>query len=326
MTDAVNISSRVRLARNLREYPFPDRMSDAQKAEVIEKVKAAVLNLSKKLLFVNLSELSELDLVAMVERHLISPEFADKQSGRALAVSEDESVSIMINEEDHLRIQVILPGLCVEEAYRIAEEIESELSLYLNFAFDRNLGYLTQCPTNLGTGMRASVMMHLCAMTETRTVPRIATNLQKLGIAIRGTYGEGTDATSSLYQLSNQVTLGISEAAAVENIRNIALQLSETEKLTRENLMQSMEYQDKISRSMGILLTARLISYNEAVRLLSNVRLGICEGIIDNVSIDTVDKLIVSIQPASLMRREGRKLSPQERDKVRAELIKSTLR
>ncbi len=326
MTDAVNISSRVRLARNLREYPFPDRMSDAQKAEVIEKVKAAVGNLSKKLLFVNLSELSELDLVAMVERHLISPEFADKQSGRALAVSEDESVSIMINEEDHLRIQVILPGLCVEEAYRIAEEIESELSLYLNFAFDRNLGYLTQCPTNLGTGMRASVMMHLCAMSETRTVPRIATNLQKLGIAIRGTYGEGTDATSSLYQLSNQVTLGISEAAAVENIRNIALQLSETEKLTRENLMQSMEYQDKISRSMGILLTARLISYNEAVRLLSNVRLGICEGIIDNVSIDTVDKLIVSIQPASLMRREGRKLSPQERDKVRAELIKSTLR
>ncbi|MBQ3074099.1 MAG: protein arginine kinase [Ruminococcus sp.] len=326
MTDAVNISSRVRLARNLREYPFPDRMSDAQKAEVIEKVKAAVLNLSKKLLFVNLSELSELDLVSMVERHLISPEFADKQSGRALAVSEDESVSIMINEEDHLRIQVILPGLCVEEAYRIAEEIESELSLYLNFAFDRNLGYLTQCPTNLGTGMRASVMMHLCAMSETRTVPRIATNLQKLGIAIRGTYGEGTDATSSLYQLSNQVTLGISEAAAVENIRNIALQLSETEKLTRENLMQSMEYQDKISRSMGILLTARLISYNEAVRLLSNVRLGICEGIIDNVSIDTVDKLIVSIQPASLMRREGRKLSPQERDKVRAELIKSTLR
>lgn len=326
MTDAVNISSRVRLARNLREYPFPDRMSDAQKAEVIEKVKAAVGNLSKKLLFVNLSELSELELVAMVERHLISPEFADKQSGRALAVSEDESVSIMINEEDHLRIQVILPGLCVEEAYRIAEEIESELSLYLNFAFDRNLGYLTQCPTNLGTGMRASVMMHLCAMSETRTVPRIATNLQKLGIAIRGTYGEGTDATSSLYQLSNQVTLGISEEAAVENIRNIALQLSETEKLTRENLMQSMEYQDKISRSMGILLTARLISYNEAVRLLSNVRLGICEGIIDNVSIDTVDKLIVSIQPASLMRREGRKLSPQERDKVRAELIKSTLR
>lgn len=326
MTDAVNISSRIRLARNLREYPFPDRMSDAQKAEVIEKVKAAVGNLSKKLLFVNLSELSELELVAMVERHLISPEFADKQSGRALAVSEDESVSIMINEEDHLRIQVILPGLCVEEAYRIAEEIESELSLYLNFAFDRNLGYLTQCPTNLGTGMRASVMMHLCAMSETRTVPRIATNLQKLGIAIRGTYGEGTDATSSLYQLSNQVTLGISEEAAVENIRNIALQLSETEKLTRENLMQSMEYQDKISRSMGILLTARLISYNEAVRLLSNVRLGICEGIIDNVSIDTVDKLIVSIQPASLMRREGRKLSPQERDKVRAELIKSTLR
>ncbi len=326
MTDAVNISSRIRLARNLREYPFPDRMSDAQKAEVIEKVKAAISNSSKKLLFVNLSELSELDLVSMVERHLISPDFADKQRGRALAVSEDESISIMINEEDHLRIQVILPGLCIEEAYRIAEEIESELSLYLNFAFDRNLGYLTQCPTNLGTGMRASVMMHLCAMTETRSVSRIAANLQKLGIAIRGTYGEGTDATSSLYQLSNQVTLGISEESAVENIRNIALQLSETEKLTRENLMQSMEYQDKISRSMGILLTARLISYNEAVRLLSNVRLGICEGIIDNVSVETVDKLIVNIQPASLMRREGRKLTPQERDKIRAELIKSTLR
>lgn len=326
MSDNVYISSRVRLARNLKDYPFPARMNDTQRSELISKVKTAIEEIGEELMFVNLQELSDTQIIAMVERHLISPEFADRSRERALAVSKDESISIMIGEEDHLRIQVILPGLSLEEAYSTANRIETKLSKKLDFAFSKKLGYLTQCPTNLGTGMRASVMMHLCAMAETRAVPRIASNLSKLGFVIRGTYGEGSDASSSLYQLSNQVTLGISEETAIENILSIAGKLSETENHTRESLLESMEYQDKISRSMGILLTARLISHSEAVRLLSNVRLGICEGLVEDVSVELIDKLILDIQPASLMEREGKKLTPQERDKARAELIKKALR
>ncbi|MGN0452515.1 MAG: protein arginine kinase [Ruminococcus sp.] len=326
MDNSVVISSRVRLARNLKDYPFPSRMTDLQKKEVADKVKKAIESTNMDLMFISLSDLSDLELVSMVERHLISPDFADKTPGRALAVSKDESISIMINEEDHLRIQVIKKGLSLEEAYAVADSIDDALSKELEFAFDKKLGYLTQCPTNLGTGMRASVMMHLCGLADSRAVAHIASNLSKLGFVIRGTYGEGTESAGDLYQLSNQVTLGISEKSAIENLMSITNQLVDSELHTRENLMESMEYQDRVSRSMGILITARLITHTEAMKLLSNVRAGIAEGLIDDISTDKVDELIKEIQPASLMRREGKKLTPQERDKARAELIKSTLR
>lgn len=326
MNNKVVISSRVRLARNLRNYPFPCRMNDKQCAEVIELVKQAISKLPDKFLFVKLEDLSELELVSMVERHLISPDFAGNLKGKALAVTEDESVSVMINEEDHLRIQVIRQGVSLEDVYAVADRIDTALSEHLDFAFDPKLGYLTQCPTNLGTGMRASVMMHLCALKESRTVSRIASNLSKLGFVIRGTYGEGSESAGALYQISNQVTLGISEKSAVENLQNIASQLEQSELQTRCGLMESMEYQDRISRSMGILLTARLITHAEAMNLLSNVRMGITEGIIEDVTLEKVDMLMTAIQPASLMKAEGRKLTPQERDKARAELIKRSLR
>ncbi len=326
MNNNVIISSRVRLARNLREFPFPDRMDDAGRQQVIDKVKEAVAKLSEKFLFVSLEDLGELELVSMVERHLISPEFAGNPKGKALCVTEDESISIMINEEDHLRIQVIKEGGNLTEVYQLADRIDTELSQYLDFAFDNKLGYLTQCPTNLGTGMRASVMMHLCGLKESRTISRISGNLLKLGFTIRGAYGEGSEPTGALYQISNQVTLGISEQSAIENLENISSQLQHSELQTRAGLMESMEYQDRISRSMGILLTARLITHSEAMKLLSNVRMGITEGLIEDVSVDTVDSLMLLIQPASLMKSEGRKLSPQERDEARAKLIKKTLR
>ncbi len=326
MNNSVTISSRVRLARNLREFPFPDRMNDSEKIKVIEKVKEAVGKLSQKFLFVTLEDLSELELVSMVERHLISPEFAGNPKGKALCVTEDESISIMINEEDHLRIQVIKSGENLKDVYHIADRIDTELSQYLDFAFDSKLGYLTQCPTNLGTGMRASVMMHLCALKESRTISRISGNLNKLGFTIRGAYGEGTEPAGALYQISNQVTLGISEQSAIENLENICSQLEHSELHTRASLMESMEYQDRISRSMGILLTARLINHAEAMKLLSNVRMGITEGIIEDVSIDTIDSLMMLIQPASLMKTEGKRLTAQERDGVRARVIKNALR
>lgn len=326
MCEPVVISSRIRLARNLRDYPFPCRLDEEGRLEVLGKIKKAIEAIDEDLIFVNMEDMPEYSRVSMVERHLISPEFAKHLSGRALAVSQDESISIMINEEDHLRIQVITKGTSLKEAYGIADRIDRKLDALLSFAYDKKLGYLTQCPTNLGTGMRASVMMHLSALSESRTVQRIATNLTKLGFVIRGTYGEGSEYSGALYQVSNQITLGISEQSAINNLMSICEQLTNSEFRTREKLMESMEYQDRLSRSMGILLTARIITHHEAMKLLSNVRTGICEGIVADVSVSTVDKLMVCIQPANLMCIEGKKLTPQERDVARAKLIKASLR
>jgi len=329
MSDAVIISSRVRLARNLKDYPFPNRMSDTQREEICQKVKNLMCQgdfCGYKFMAVKMEDMNEFDRVAMVERHLISPDFASGDRGKLLITTENEEISIMVGEEDHLRIQVILPGFEIEKALLIADKIDTELDKNLHFAFDKRLGYLTQCPTNLGTGMRASVMMHLPALKESRTVSRIAANLSKLGLVIRGAYGEDTEARGAMYQISNQVTLGISEKAAAENLKSITEQLVNSELKTRESMMQSVEYQDKIGRSYGILITARLISHKEAVKLLSNLRMGICEGLIDSVELETVDSLMLKIQPASLMRIKGTRLSPDERDKVRAELIREELR
>lgn len=329
MSDAVIISSRVRLARNLKDYPFPNRMDEKTREEIAEKVKALMCKsefCGYKFLAVKMEDVGEFDRVSMVERHLISPDFASGDKGKLLITTENEEISIMVGEEDHLRIQVILPGFELEKAYEIADKLDTELDKSLGFAFDKRLGYLTQCPTNLGTGMRASVMMHLPALKESRTVARIASNLAKLGLVIRGAYGEDTDAKGDMYQISNQVSLGISEKAAIENLKSITEQLVNSELKTRENLMQSYEYQDKIGRSYGILITARLISHKEAVKLLSNLRVGICEGLIDSVTLETVDGLMLKIQPANLMRIKGTRLTPDERDRVRAEIIREELK
>ena len=329
MSDAVIISSRVRLARNLKDYPFPNRISDASRLEIAEKVKSVMCGkdfCGYKFLAVAMEDMNEFDRVAMVERHLISPNFADGGRGKLLITTEDEQISVMVGEEDHIRLQVILNGFEIEKALEIADKLDTELDKALRFAFDKRLGYLTQCPTNLGTGMRASVMMHLPALKESRTVARIAANLSKLGLVIRGAYGEDTEAAGAMYQISNQVTLGISEKAAVDNLKSITEQLVNSELKTRESMMQSFEYQDRIGRSYGILITARLISHKEAVKLLSNLRMGVCEGLIDSVDLETVDSLMIKIQPASLMRLKGTRLNPEERDRVRAELIRTELK
>ena len=239
MSDAVIISSRVRLARNLKDYPFPNRMDEKTREEIAEKVKALMCKsefCGYKFLAVKMEDVGEFDRVSMVERHLISPDFASGDKGKLLITTENEEISIMVGEEDHLRIQVILPGFEPEKAYEIADKLDTELDKSLGFAFDKRLGYLTQCPTNLGTGMRASVMMHLPALKESRTVARIASNLAKLGLVIRGAYGEDTDAKGDMYQISNQVSLGISEKAAIENLKSITEQLVNSELKTRENL------------------------------------------------------------------------------------------
>lgn len=329
MSNDVVISTRVRLARNLKDYPFPCRLSTQDKEKIIEKVKSAIENsnspISKDFSFIRMSELTPQQGVSLVERRLVSPEFISESQGRALLLSKDESISIMINEEDHIRLQVINNGLSLEDTYDIADKLDTLLDENLDFAFDDKLGYLTQCPTNLGTGMRASVMLHLPALEKSRAIGRIAGNLSKLGLTIRGAHGEGTEPNGALYQLSNQVTLGISEKAAIENLKNITMQLISQENQARTRLCSSIDIQDAISRSLGILKSALVISHDEALKLLSNVRLGIVSRQIKNVSTETVDKLMLSVEPATLSVNLNKNLSPHERDIERAKLIQSAL-
>ena len=253
----VVVSTRVRLARNLKQYPFPARASASQREAVERQVKDALLSgnsiLSKEFRFVPLENTTQEEAVSLVERHIVSPEFIADRRGKAVLISADESISIMVNEEDHLRIQVLREGFSLKEAAETADRIDTLLSENLDFAFDPELGYLTQCPTNLGTGLRASVMLHLPGLTESGAMPRIASNLSKLGLTIRGTYGEGSKSIGALYQLSNQITLGLSENEAIENLRSITVQLMEEERKARAQMSEEIAWQDKIDRAAGVL-------------------------------------------------------------------------
>ena len=329
MSNDVVISTRIRLARNLKDYPFPCKLNSQGRENVIEKVRDAVKKsnspVASDFSFIKMSELTSSQSVSLVEKRLVSPEFISDTDGRALLISKDECFSIMINEEDHIRLQVITKGLSLEQAYDTADKLDTLLDENLDFAFDEKLGYLTQCPTNLGTGMRASVMLHLPALEKSRAISRIAGNLSKLGLTIRGAHGEGTEPKGALYQLSNQVTLGISEKAAIENLKNITEQLIAQENQARERLCSSIDIQDAISRSLGILRSALVISHDEALKLLSNVRLGIVSKQITDVSTETIDKLMLAVEPATLTVTLNKNLSAHDRDIERAKLIRAEL-
>ena len=328
MSDIV-ISTRVRLARNLKDYPFPCRLGRQGREKVIESVRDALINgnsaIAGDFKFIKMSELDPQQSVSLVEKHLVSPEFISDPEGRALLLSKDESLSIMLNEEDHMRLQVIKKGLALEEAYDIADKLDTLLDERLEFAFDERLGYLTQCPTNLGTGMRASVMLHLPALEKSRAISRIAGSLSKLGLTIRGAHGEGTEPKGALYQLSNQVTLGISEKAAIENLKSITLQLAQQEEQARERLCADIGIRDKVSRSLGILRSALIISHDEALSLLSNVRLGVETKQITELSEEKIDSLMTAVEPATLSASLGKSLSPHDRDIERASLLRREL-
>ena len=322
MSEAV-VSTRIRLARNLREYPFPIRLSKDQAREIVDKVGQALQDSRLKFHRIDLDAIPDAIRVAMIERHLVSPDFISEKDGRAVYLSDDNTVSIMVNEEDHIRLQVIKDGFELNEAYKLADQIDNILSKKLNFAFHERLGYLTQCPTNLGTGMRASVMLHLPALQMSGVVSRIGANLSKLGLTMRGLYGESSKPVGAFFQLSNQVTLGISEKAAIDNLQNITTQLIAQEMRTRESLLSDMAVLDKIHRALGILKSAMLMDHDEAMRLLSLVRLGVSEKKLETLSTDSIDKLIVEVQPASIMTRFGDDMDPRDRDIKRAEILRN---
>lgn len=322
----VVVSTRVRLARNLKQYPFPARALASQREAVERQVKDALLSgnsiLSKKFRFIPLENTTQEEAVSLVERHIVSPEFIADRRGKAVLISADESISIMVNEEDHLRIQVLREGFSLKEAAETADRIDTLLSENLDFAFDPELGYLTQCPTNLGTGLRASVMLHLPGLTESGAMPRIASNLSKLGLTIRGTYGEGSKSIGALYQLSNQITLGLSENEAIENLRSITVQLMEEERKARAQMSEEIAWQDKIDRAAGVLKSARVLSSSEFMELLSYIRLGLSTGVLQGVTTQELNALMVNAQPATLMARAGKQLDETQRDVLRADMAR----
>ncbi|MEW6227074.1 MAG: protein arginine kinase [Bacillota bacterium] len=326
----VVLSSRVRLARNLEGIPFPHRASDADLARVadqVQRVIRAVRGLSD-LVVIRLSEAQALDRQILVEKHLISPQHAQGAKHRLVAVRADETISVMVNEEDHIRIQALLPGLQLDDALRLASEVDDMFESKLDYAFDEKLGYIAACPTNTGTGLRASVMVHLPALATTGQVGRVLAAVSNVGIAVRGLYGEGTEATGNLFQLSNQVTLGRSEGELVENLAGVTRQVIDQERSVRDRLVRERrdQLEDKVNRAYGLLSHARLITSEEALGLLSDVRLGVESGLLSDVDAKTLNELMVITQPAYLQRIMGRDLGPQERDLRRAALIRERIR
>lgn len=319
------LSTRIRLARNLDDYAFPAKLDTAGKNKVNSLVKSVLFeNDGKDFSYIEMKDLSRLQAVSLAERHLISPEFAAKHDGSALVLSADESVSIMLCEEDHIRLQVMKAGLALEEAFDIADKLDNMLGAKLNYAFDERIGYLTQCPTNLGTAMRASVMLHLPALTRCGQMSRLANTVSKLGLTIRGAYGEGSQPKGDIYQISNQITLGITEETAIANLKSIVLQLVAQERAAAAEIIKNPADEDKMFRALGILKNARLLSTDEFMELISLVRLGAARGIIDT-PIEKINELIVSMQPATISAAHEEANNPTARDTVRAKAVRETL-
>ncbi|OPZ65217.1 MAG: putative ATP:guanido phosphotransferase [Firmicutes bacterium ADurb.Bin506] len=320
------VSSRVRLARNLAGVPFPNRAKAGQLEAVLEKILHAVESTPSigPVEVLRLAKMSAVDRQIAVEEHLTSPQHISEPAGRALVLNRDNSMCIMINEEDHLRIQAILPGFQLDQALRLAWAADDAVEETIDYAFDAELGYLAACPTNVGTGMRASVMLHLPALAATNMIGQVLGAVSKVGVAVRGIYGEGTDAVGNLFQVSNQVTMGRAEEEIIAHLRAIVKQIMDSERAARRALMNDarMQLEDKIFRSYGLLTNARLMPSEEALRLISDVKLGGDLGLITNVPEDLLTRVSVNTMPAHIQRSAGRELSVWERDLARAAMIR----
>ena len=322
---SIVLGTRVRLARNLTEFPFPARL-DTEKRKYIGQLVTDALNDSEdiNLKFIDMADLTTAQAVSLAEKYIISPEFASESSGRSLLLSDNEEISVMVCEEDHIRIRVIKAGLDLDGAFSEAEKIENALEKKLHFAFSEKLGYLTQCPTNLGTGMRASVMLHLPALSHKGSIHRLATTVAKLGLTLRGFYSSSGEISGHIYQLSNQVTMGISEKAALSNLSSIAMQIVSQEKQARALLVKQEDFIDRIYRSYGILKSAYKLTSDELINLISFVQVGVSEGIIEAPE-ENLLALIIENQPATLNVINNTNLSAAQRDVLRAENVRKKL-
>ncbi|MCK5215327.1 MAG: protein arginine kinase [Candidatus Omnitrophica bacterium] len=323
------MSSRIRLARNIEKVPFPSRASKEVLIEILHAIEEAISQIDyfKDSTLYRMSDLDNIDKQFLVERHLMSHEHASHTDGKALLISKEEVLSVMVNEEDHMRIQVMQSGFNLEKTWKIINAIDDKLSKKLRFAFSSNWGYLTACPTNTGTAMRGSVMLHLPALVMTKQINKVLSAIAKLSFASRGFYGEGTQAKGNIYQISNQVSLGHSEEDILQNINGLIRQVIEQEEQARQALLLQNKHMlaDKIFRSLGVLKNAHIISSQETIELLSMVRMGIDLGIIDSIDRQVINTLFIMIQPAHLQKIEGKRLTVSARDVKRASVIREKL-
>ena len=323
------LTSRIRLARNLRRQPFPGWAKRDQRAAALDLMRPAVeaLPAMKGAFSHELGDLTSVQKQVLVERHLISREHAARGDGSAAVIERRQTFSLMLNEEDHLRMQAIRPGLQLTAAFNALSELDTELENSLEFAFDPTLGYLTTCPTNLGTGLRASAMLHLPGLVLSDQIGQVLQAVNKIGLAVRGLYGEGTESLGNLYQISNQSTLGESEETIIRRLERVISQVSSHEQNAREKLLEDDPemVSDKIGRAYGVLRHAHIIDSKEALNHLSLLRLGGTLGFFPVETVMLCDSLLMDIQPAHLQLHSGRKLSPEERDSIRAEIVRSRL-
>jgi protein arginine kinase len=328
--DRIVMSSRVRLARNLKDAAFPGWAKKPERVRVLELIQPAVQTLPdmKDAFAESMDSLSTMDKQILVERHLISREHAAKSAGSGLVLNRDETLCVMINEEDHLRMQALRPGLQLRQAWTAVDQADSTLERKLDYAFSPEWGYLTACPTNIGTGIRVSAMLHLPGLVLAEQINPIIQSVNKLGLAVRGLYGEGTEALGNVFQVSNQMTLGESESAIVERLEKVLAQIIEHEENARATLLEKKPKMvfNHIGRAYGILANAHSISSKETMNLLSLMRLGVDVGLFPGVDRALVDELFILTQPAHLQKQHSEKLSAEERDLLRADMVRERLR
>lgn len=328
-SNGVVVSSRIRLARNIDGVAFPGWAGEDECARVQGLLRDALTRVPSLQpgLITDMTDLALVDREFLRERHLISNELAQKSKGSGLVIREDEVLSVMVNEEDHLRLQAMRPGLQLAELWREIDALDSELERALHFAFSPTLGYLTACPTNVGTGLRASVMVHLPALRLLNEVEPMIKGLTKIGLAVRGLQGEGTEASGNMFQISNQTTLGESERGIIERLEQIATEVAEHERHGRARLMEQREAQvrDHVGRAYGILRHARVLSTSEMLDLLSGLRMGCELGMIKGLEVEAIHRLMLATQPGHLQKLEGRSINPDERDRLRARVVRQAV-
>jgi protein arginine kinase len=319
--------SRIRLARNLADFPFTNRASRGEKSEIESNFKAALSAAKLELSYFDVNAMSGLDRQFLVERQLISRELSASEGPRGVSVGIRENVAVMVNEEDHLRLQVMHSGLSLHDVWERINRLDDQLEEHLAFAYSPQIGYLTACPTNVGTGIRVGVMLHLPALVQTKQIDKVFRALQKINLAVRGLYGEGTQAFGDFYQISNQQTLGKSEQELIRILTDVVPQVIQYERTARQVLLNErrQHLHDQVSRAYGILKTAHTISSEETMLLLSSVRMGINLGLIDDLEIATVNELFIQTQPAYLQKLKGAELDSDKRNEERASYLRSRL-
>lgn len=328
MFDNIVLSSRVRLARNIANINFPSKLVDYDDALSVTKGIYALLEEYGDFEFYKMKNLDNIKSLVFLEEHLISKELLDNKDIAALAINYKDDLSVMINEEDHIRQQCVINGFNLQKAFEKISVLDDLILENFKIAYDNNLGFLTASPSNLGTGMRASIMLFLPALTMTGRIDSLISSIEKIGLTVRGAYGEGSKAIGYLYQISNESCLGISEQHIVHNVENVTTKVCEMEEEFRKELLENMgdEMRDLSIRALGILQNCYIISSDEAVKHLSDIKLGMALGIIKNDDSRLIDRLIVYSQPAHLLENYGNNLNAKQRDLFRAKLIREKLK